>query len=107
MAAIFLALALASSVPTIDIESACRGARSAALPEDRAAAYDSCMRDEKDALAQLRQKWTQYSAEAHAACVEDGGFALSYVELRTCLEMQPGGSLSIQNAPPSARRPPP
>jgi hypothetical protein len=108
MSAIFLLIALVSSVPTIDIQATCRGARDAALPEDRAGAYDSCIRDEKDAKDQLQRKWTQYSRAAHDACAETGGFSFSYVELHTCLEMQPGGSLSTQNpAPPVARRPPP
>ncbi|MGD0184816.1 MAG: hypothetical protein ABSC25_06140 [Roseiarcus sp.] len=96
MPTVIFLIALASSLPTIDIESTCRSARTAALPEDQSAAYDSCMRDERDAREKLRSDWTKYSADAHAACAETGGFSLSYVELLTCLEMQPGGSLSIQ-----------
>lgn len=106
MSAIFLLIALAGSVPTIDISATCNSARSAALPEDRAGAFDSCMRDEKEARDQLQRKWTQYSPAAHEACDETGGFALSYVELRTCLEMQPGGSLSIPSPTPTRRSPP-
>ncbi len=96
MSAIFLLIALASSVPSVDIQTTCRSARDAALPEDRAGAFQSCLRDEQDAKAQLQSKWKQYSASAHSACSETGGFSFSYVELRTCLEMQPGGSLSMQ-----------
>ena len=107
MSAVFLLIALASAVPSVDIQTTCRSARDAALPEDRAGAYDSCVRDEQAARDQLKTKWTQYSATAHAACSETGGFSFSYVELRTCLEMQPGGSLSMQNSAGATRRPPP
>jgi hypothetical protein len=96
MAALFLLIALASATPTIDIAHTCKSAQGAALPEDQAAAYQSCMHDEQDARDQLKQNWSKYSAAAHAECSEDGGFSPSYVELRTCLEMQPGGSLSME-----------
>ncbi len=103
MSPVIVLIALASSLPSIDIESTCKSARTAALPEDQSAAYDSCMHDEKDAMEKLRSNWTKYSADAHAACNETGGFSLSYVELLTCLEMQPGGSLSIQPSAPAAK----
>lgn len=107
MSAVYLLIALASAVPSVDIQTTCRSARDAALPEDRAGAYDSCVRDEQAAKDQLKTKWTQYSASAHAACSETGGFSFSYVELRTCLEMQPGGTLSMQNAAGKAKSPQP
>ncbi|MGD0641939.1 MAG: hypothetical protein ABSC22_14425 [Roseiarcus sp.] len=78
MTAIILLIALAGAPPAIDLASICRSAQAAALPEDKAAAYDS------------------YSPAAQAACAGSGGVTLSYVELLTCLEMQPGGSLSLQ-----------
>jgi hypothetical protein len=96
MNAIVLLIALAGAPPAVDLASICRSAQTAALPEDRAVAYQSCVRDEQGALDQLRAKWTHYSAAAQAACVGSGGVTLSYVELMICLEMQPGGSLSLQ-----------
>ncbi len=103
MSAIFLLVALAGSVPSADVQSTCRAARDAALPEDQAGAFQSCLHDEEDAKKQLQTRWKQYSAAAQQVCTETGGFSFSYVELRTCLEMQPGGSLSMQTtgAPPS------
>jgi len=97
MSAIFLLVALAGSVPSADIQATCRSARDAALPEDQAGAFQSCLHDEEDAKKLLQSKWHQYSASAQQVCTETGGFSFSYVELRTCLEMQPGGSLSMQN----------
>lgn len=96
MTPLILLVALAGGVPSFDIESVCREARNAALPEDQPAAYDSCMRDERDSHDKLQRAWPKYSAEARSSCSEDGGFSLSYVELWTCLEMQPGGSLSVE-----------
>ena len=88
-------LALGNSLPTASIESICRDAQSAALPESKAAAYQSCLQDERAARDQLRQKWAHYLAEARASCAEPSqGVAISYVELQTCLDMQSGGSLA-------------
>jgi hypothetical protein len=83
------------------MQTICRDARASALPEDAQVAYDSCVRDEQAARDKLNDRWTHYTASAHSAC--DGGstgngmIAPSYVELWTCLEMQPGGSLSLQS----------
>ena len=96
MNAIVLLISLAGAPPAVDLAGICGSAEMAALPEDRAAAYQGCVRDEQSALDQLRAKWTHFSAAAQDACVASGGIPMSYVELLTCLEMQPGGSLSLQ-----------
>ena len=87
-------VALADSLPTASIEGICRDAQSAALPESRKAAYQSCLHDEGAARDQLRQKWARYSSAARMTCAEPGGVPISYVELQTCLDMQSGGSLT-------------
>jgi hypothetical protein len=85
----------ADFLPTASVESICRDAQSAALPDSKAAAYQSCLHDERAALNELRQKWAHYSTQARATCAEPGGGAqISYVELQTCLDMQSGGSLA-------------
>ena len=94
-------VALADSLPTAGIESICRDAQSAALPESKAAAYQACVHDERAAYDQLRQKWARYSAKARVTCAEPGdGAQISYVELQTCLDMQPGGSLTVEGPAP-------
>jgi hypothetical protein len=113
-------IALNDSLPTASVESICRDAQSAALPESKAAAYQSCLHDERAALNELRQKWAHYPAQARATCAEpSGGALISYVELQTCLDMQSGGSLAkpvpdvggasslgtIPSPPPMAPRP--
>lgn len=83
-------------MPTTSVESICRDAQSAALPETKAVAYQACVHAERAAYDQLREKWAHYSAGARATCAEPGyGSQISYVELQTCLDMQPGGSLNL------------
>ena len=91
-------IALSGAPPAIDPDRICRNAHSAVTDEDAKAATDSCVRDEVAARDRLKAHWPHYSATARAACREDGvGVAPSYVEMWTCLEMQPGGSLSLQS----------
>jgi hypothetical protein len=93
-------VAAADSLPTASIASICRDAQSAALPESKAAAYDSCVRDERTAFNELRQKWARYPAAARISCAEPSGVPVSYVELQTCLDMQSGGSLTREGPAP-------
>jgi hypothetical protein len=91
--------ALATMMPTADPAAICQPAKSAALPEDRAAAYQSCVHDEQAARDQLRKRWGQYAASARAVCAQPSGVPQSYVELLTCLEMQTGGNFTFGAAP--------
>jgi hypothetical protein len=98
MIAALVLIALAGAPPTVDAEKICKDAQASALPEDAKVAFDSCLRDEQAARDKLAGRWPHYSAVARSACLGDGGgVPASYVELWTCLEMQPGGSLSLQN----------
>ena len=85
------------SLPTANIESECRDAQAAIDPELRSSAYEACVRDERAAFQQLRQRWPHYSAEARVTCVWPDS-EVSYVALQTCLEMQPGGNLAVRGA---------
>ena len=88
------------ALPTANIESICRDAQSAA-PELGPIAYDACIRDEHSAFEQLRQRWANYSVEARETCLEPGNVVpISYVEIQTCLQTQPGGSLTIPGPAP-------
>ena len=99
MIAALVLFALAGAPPAVDAGQVCRDAQASALPEDAKVAFDSCVRDEQAARDKLKARWPHYSASARAACVGDGGgVAASNVELWTCLEMQPGGSLSLQSS---------
>jgi hypothetical protein len=96
-------VALADSLPTVSVESICRDAQSAALPESKAAAYQACVHDERAAFDELRRKWAHYPAQSRMTCAEpSAGVAISYVELQTCLDMQSGGSLTKEGPGPGA-----
>jgi len=100
-------LTLAGAPPAVDTGRICKDAQASALPEDAKAAFDSCVRDEEEARDKLKARWPHYNASARSACVGGGGgVPSSYVELWTCLEMQPGGSLSLQSSDSDAAPPP-
>jgi len=102
MIAALMLIALSGAPPAIDPGKICRNAHSAVTPDDAKAATESCVRDEEAARDKLKGRWSHYSATARAACREDGlGVAASYVEMWTCLEMQPGGSLSLTASNPA------
>ena len=99
MIAVLMLIALSGAPPSVDAAKVCSDAQSSALPEDAKVAFDSCVRDEQATREKLVARWPHYSAVARSACVGDGGgVGLSNVELWTCLEMQPGGSLSLQSS---------
>ena len=92
----------ADSLPTVSVESICRNAQAAALSESKAAAYQTCLHEETAARDQLRQNWPRYPAQARATCAEPPGVQVSYVELQTCFDMQPGGHFSQPPKPGGA-----
>jgi hypothetical protein len=103
MIAVLVLIALAGALPAVDAEKVCKDAQTSALPEDAQVAFDSCVRDEQAARDKLAARWPHYSAAARSACLGDGGgVAASNVELWTCFEMQPGGSLSLQSSAAAA-----
>jgi len=106
MIAALVLIALSGAPPAVDAARVCKDAQAAALPEDAKVAFDSCVRDEQAAREKLAARWTHYSAVARSACLGDGGgVPASNVELWTCLEMQPGGSLSLQSSDAPASSP--
>ncbi len=103
MIAALVLIALSGAPPAVDAAKICHDAQTTALPEDAKVAFDSCVRDEQATREKLAARWSHYSAAARSACLGDGGgVAASNVELWTCLEMQPGGSLSLQSGDDAA-----
>jgi hypothetical protein len=103
-------IAFAASMPTADLDTICQGSKLAALPgDDQTSAFQGCLRDEKAARDDLRQKWSHFSANAQETCAVPKGVAFSYVELLTCLEMQPGAPSNRPSMPDAldATRPKP
>jgi hypothetical protein len=94
-----LAFAAGATLPTANIESMCQDEQLAATPESEAAAFQSCVKDERKAFDELRRKWARSPTEARVACATPAGAPILYVELQTCLDMQPGGSLDKEFGP--------
>jgi hypothetical protein len=99
MTPVLMVMVLAASLPNVDPQKICQNARTAALPEDKASAFDSCVHDEQGAREQLKQKWSKFSANARATCAEPEANMTSYVEMLTCLEMQSGSDFAIGKTP--------
>jgi hypothetical protein len=91
------------ALPTASIESMCGDEQLAGLPDSE---YESCIRDERSAFEQLQQRWAKYPAEVRVTCITPG-VPIDYVELQTCLEMRPGGSLWIGASNSEAQQPAP
>jgi hypothetical protein len=98
MTPIFLLLVLATPVPNVDLESICHSARTNALPEEKARAYDSCVNEEKAAREEVQKRWLKASLDARAECAPLKGIPSSYVAMLTCLDMQPGGDFDAGKA---------
>ena len=101
---IFL-IALAASMPATNIDNACQGATIGV--SDPKVAIHTCVRDETVARDELKQKWGSFSATAKNDCAEPKGVSFSYVELLTCLEMQPGSDFATPKpvAPATNKQP--
>jgi hypothetical protein len=115
VASFVLVVALAASVPNIDVHNACHKAEVMAVPDKRASVVESCVREEEKARGILSQTWAGFSSSVRQSCSEaNGGFQYSYVELLTCLQVQSGSNLDADllskplggiPAPPSAAKP--
>jgi hypothetical protein len=81
----------AESVPNFDVGPTCRGAtrpEAAQRNHTGEAARDLCIEKERQARAELHDKWDDFPREHRASCVRTtsvGGIP-SYIQLQTCLE---------------------
>jgi hypothetical protein len=90
-AGLFVLVASAGGVPTIDVKKTCQTSQQAltAIFGDQVAnMYDSCLKQEEDARAQLQKDWAALPAADRALCAQPTGYMPSYVEWLTCVEMQ-------------------
>jgi hypothetical protein len=86
MIPLFMIVAIASVVPSLDMSAGCRP-QSHAL--DQITDYKSCMQDEKETKEKLAKEWASYPTSARVDCLSDRRNLLnSYVELLTCIEME-------------------
>jgi hypothetical protein len=87
MIPLLLIVALASAVPTYDVEKSCQAASEATQDDS---GYKGCLDDEKVAKERVAKEWSNYSATTRQECTANQGDdeGNSYVELMTCFEMQ-------------------
>jgi hypothetical protein len=101
MTPILFLLALASTMPSTNLNSTCQSAKTGALPgQDQQSAFESCLHDEGAARDELKQRWGSFSSDSKSVCAEPKGVTFSYVELLTCLEMQSGNQFGSPHEPP-------
>jgi hypothetical protein len=81
-------VAVADSVPKYDMARTCRLDTTAAAGLAVSESVKACMRDEKQALAQLQKQWAKFPAAKRASCAGQSniGGTPSYVGLLTCLQ---------------------
>jgi hypothetical protein len=80
--------AMADSVPKYDMARTCRLDHAAASGLAVSESMKSCVRDEKQASAQLQKQWSKFPAAKRAGCVSQNtvGGTPSYVGLLSCLQ---------------------
>jgi|SRR5688500_505990 hypothetical protein len=79
--------AAAADFPVISIERTCSAAKP--LDAQDTSPVETCLRDEREARAQLREQWDRFAESNRNVCVEQthvGGYP-SYDDVLTCLQM--------------------
>jgi hypothetical protein len=78
-------------VPSVDIATTCRESEKAIMTmfgPGSQQTFDSCMKQENDARAEIVKNWRSYPAGGRQHCVNTTLYMPSYVEWLTCLEME-------------------
>ena len=85
-----LVTAVATGVPTIDVQKTCRAAASVTSGTSTQRDIDICVSSEQKAREQMVKDWSQYAAGDKTRCVQAAPtiYLPSYVEWLTCLEME-------------------
>ena len=78
----------ADELPKFDITKSCQGAFAAYTGADKAR-YEHCLKEEKDAGAQISSTWAQWPPRDRTHCAQLAalGGTPSYVEMLTCLQI--------------------
>jgi hypothetical protein len=96
------ASAESAGVPTVDIATTCRTSEKAITSifgPGNLATFDSCMKQEGDARAEIVKNWRNYPAGGQQRCINTTGYMPSYVEWLTCLEMEQSVEALRKNNP--------
>lgn len=107
MTPVVFLVAIAASMPTMDLQAICRGERAGIATDQQASVYQGCLHDEQAAQAELQQNWTAYPAATRENCAQLGGIVGSYVEVLVCIEIKTGNAAAASKSqqPPAAASP--
>ena len=97
-----VARAQSANVPTVDIATTCRTSEKAITSifgPGNLATFDSCMKQEGEARAEIVKNWRNYPAGGRQRCTNTTGYMPSYVEWLTCLEMEQSVEALRKNKP--------
>jgi hypothetical protein len=97
-----IASAASANVPTVDIATTCRTSEKAITSifgPGNLATFDSCMKQENDARAEILKNWRNFPAGGRQRCINTTGYMPSYVEWLTCLEMEQSVEALRKNNP--------
>jgi len=85
---LFVAAAVAQSVPNLDVTPSCKGAARAVIKADSEKREKACYETEKTAREKLTQNWSSFPAKDRNFCLNSvKGYAPTYTELAICLDM--------------------
>ena len=83
-----LVIAVADSVPILDVTPSCRGAAAAAHATETKDRMQACLDSEQRSRGQLAKQWSDFAPADRIYCVNmQKTFEPTYTELLTCLEM--------------------
>jgi hypothetical protein len=83
-----LIIAVADSVPRLDVTASCRGAAAAASANEAKDRMQKCLESEQRSHDLLAKEWEDFTLADRMNCVSTvRDFEPTYTELLTCLEM--------------------
>jgi hypothetical protein len=84
-------IAASDGPPTVAIDKTCRASTdelTRLFGDATMANFDSCMKQQSDALERLKVDWRTYPSSDRARCVQPTAYMPSYVEWLTCFEAE-------------------
>jgi hypothetical protein len=79
---------VAEGVPNLDVTTSCRGAARAVAQSESEKREKACYETEKNTKEKLQQSWSSFPVKDRTFCIGAvKGYAPTYTELSTCLEM--------------------
>jgi hypothetical protein len=86
----YILTAATGGPPKIDAQATCKATESiitGLFGDQTMATVENCLRQENEALAQIKKDWATYSASEKALCAQPKAYMPNYVEWVTCFEM--------------------